>query len=954
MVKEVEVKEETEVKVAEITKVSEDNRDIRVDGKKELDKTLLDPDKFKKNVENIPLELRELHTWCGFYIDSEGYIDKKPISLVDGFGVGTKDIDRLVSFEIAVKALGEGKIAALGVGLTEGCDITCIDIDCHEDYKIEKFEELNKEVLNQFDSYAETSISGRGTHIFIKGRKPQGFKHVDRYGIIEVYDTARFMIITGDIIEGSTRAVVEYQRGIDNLCEKYLPRVEVYTEQISQGQYEVSEEQILGKLAEFKKGKLFLEGQWESVKKWDKKDRAYVKAYSSQSEADFGFCMLLLYVNGNNPQQAEKIFKASKMYRENKKSSGYIKHQVNQATMRVTKVYDWRKITVDKLEEEIDLEEVILENKVNELIESIRRNGFKACNSQKLNKYMTKYILNFGIEFKDMVDTSLGDYDNGANGVRFYYINNNDLVYIHGSKEWLKWTGKFWDRCYDIDLLDYTERVFNNLKHEAYNKAISSLSELDGDIKEVLEKEAEDLFNYASTSKNKRNCLEMIEFSKSYFIKNSNIKFSANINALNLGNGIYDFDKKELVEHSKEYYQTKISKAVYDEEAKSPLWEKTLERLVPSDEIRRYLQKAVGYTISNKSKEKALFILHGTGNNGKTSFINILLKILGDYSVVVQPQTIMENYANKNNGPRPDLLRLRDKRFAAVSESEENDKLGEGLIKSLTGGGYISCRGLHKEPVEFPANFKLWFDTNHKPVVRGTDTAIWSRLKVIPFTVQIPQSEIDTRLGEKLEKELSGILNWCIKGYEMYIEEGLKTPLEMDLIMNEYSEDMSVMDQWWKECIEILSPEKITKNHKCYTSKELYQSYKHWCDYNGEYKWTQRKFTTEMNKKEACKLTKKVNGFIRYLAIELNELGLHCSDRDTMLAAQFATQYNKLVNQEFTKIAKLEKELEEFEEKEDIKVIPIRPKTIAKGNLGFGGEVEKAKNEGIVYYEVKE
>ncbi|TCT15679.1 P4 family phage/plasmid primase-like protein [Natranaerovirga pectinivora] len=899
--------------------------------------TKVNIEKMKRNTANIPTVLKSLNTWVGFCANEEGEIVKKPLSLVDYRGVGTKDTDRLVSFDKAVEALNEEKVVALGVGLTADCDVTCIDIDCHDIEKLEKFEELNKLLLSQFNSYAETSISGKGTHIFIRAKKPEGYKHVDRYGIVEVYDSARFMIVTGDII-GSNQEVVDCQDELNKLCETHLPKLQNENiEFIDQGIYEVSNDDVLEKIKSFKKGKLFLEGNWEEVEKWDKDSRCSIKAYDSQSAADFAFISQILYVNGNNPAQAEEIFKTSKMYRGNKKSTGYVRHQVTQASLRITKVYDWKKVSKEKVEEVVDMEEIILKTREEEFMNSIKIKGLHCFTSKELNKYMTKYIQNFGLDYKNVIDTRLGDYNNSDSGRRFYYINKENLRYIDSSKEWLKWTGKYWSRVYDMDLLEFAEKVFTNLKHEAYNLAISSLNELDSLVKENAEFEAEELFKYTATSRNKRNCLEIIEFSKSHFIREFGDITIEEKNALNLSNGIYDFDKMEFVEHSKKYYQTKISKVEYNQELDCPLWEKTISRLVPSEEVRHYLQKALGYTISGKCNEKALFILQGSGNNGKTLFINTILKILSDYAVIVSPQTVMQNYANKNNGPRPDLLRLRDKRFATVSETEENDKLNEGLIKSLTGGGYISCRGLHKENVEFPSRFKLWFDTNYKPRVTGTDIAIWSRLKIIPFTTQIQKEEMDRELGSKLEKELSGILNWCIEGYKLYVEEGLSEPDEMKLVVEEFAEDMSAMDQWWKECVQLIPPDKIFKNHKCFSSKELYLSYKNWCDFNGEYKWTQRKFTQEMNKKEACKFIKKVNGFVRYLAIQLNELGEHCAEKEGHLALEFATKYNKIVNAQFTQLAKLEKEIKNYEKGKENNVIPITTSTSNK-NVSFGGK----------------
>lgn len=916
---------------------------------------MVNRDKLIAGITNIPKDLRDLKTWVGFHVDDDRKLIKKPLSLIDFKGVGMDDTERLVDFETAVEALKSGKVAALGVGLAAEGDITCIDIDCHEDYKIQKFEELNKQLLEQFNSYAETSISGRGTHIFIKGKKLAGYKHVDRYGIIEVYDRSRFMVVTGDIIEGHNLEMVEYQEELDKLCKRHLISQEQIINTIEQCIYDIDDNKVIEKITEFKKGKLFLEGRWIEVEKFDKENKELIQAYPSQSEADFAFCMLLLYVNGNNPEQAERLFKKSAMWgkdRQAKKSSGYVRHIITEASLRCNKVYDWKKVDYPELDQTVDFEEVLEQQQQNNIIALAQNNLLQFTDNRELDAYMRKYVLNFGIGYKEVIDTSLGDYDTATMGIRFAMINSNDLIYLDKGKEWLKWTGKYWERCYDKELLQFAVKVFIQLKHEAYNLAMQSLYELDASIKYDLEEKSIELFKFASTKKNQRNCLEMIEFSKAYFIQQQehlqiDKLIHSNKNVINLQNGTFDFETMSLLPHNKEFYQTKITQVEYRENEKAPLWEKFLEQILPNDNIRNYLKKAVGYTICSNYKEKCMFIMYGeNGNNGKTTAANIFLKLMGDYGVTIGPNTIMENYSNKNNGPRPDLLRLRDRRFVSVSEAEKNDKLSEGLIKSLTGAGYISCRTLHQEPVEFMTQFKIWLDTNYKPTVQGTDLAIWSRLKIIPFDVRISDKEIDRSLGEKLEKELSGILNWAIEGYSLYKAEGLEVPPEMDILIKEYAEDMSSLDQWFKECVTVLEPAEAKKNHKCYTSKELFQSYKEWCIFNGEYSWTQRKFTQELNKKEPCKETKKVQGYTKYLAVQLNELGQLCYDREAELPVAFANKYNKIIHRIFSDDEakkKIQKEFGADTVRAEIDMQPLPKEQVEKAK-------EILKNAGMTFY----
>jgi len=170
------------------------------------------------NLERVPVALKRIPKWAGFIIKNG---KKTPVSILDMKGVGANDTNRLVSFDKAKEAAENHLVDAIGVSLfDEG--ITCIDIDCHNEEKRELFKKLNTEVLSQFNTYAETSISGTGSHILVKGKKPSGYKHCDRHGIIEVYDCVRFIITTGDVIDGHDTYIAICQEELNALCEKYL------------------------------------------------------------------------------------------------------------------------------------------------------------------------------------------------------------------------------------------------------------------------------------------------------------------------------------------------------------------------------------------------------------------------------------------------------------------------------------------------------------------------------------------------------------------------------------------------------------------------------------------------------------------------------------------------------------------------------------------------------------
>ena len=299
---------------------------------------------IETKIEKIPLFLKRIKGWAGYKLQETG---KKPLSVLDMKGVGPDDKDRLVDFETAVNAFQSGEVDAVGASLS-GEEISCVDLDCHDPALREKYEELKEEILGMFHTYAETSISGLGVHIYVKGKKPEGYKHCDKFGIIEVYDCSRFMIVTGNVVDDDHDTYLAVcQEQLDALCEKYLIKKETYSGLVGKGVYTKTDE-----------------GRWAEIQKQDDAGYDY-QAYPSQSEADFAFASLLLFLNGNNPEQAEKIFLQSGMWSEKrkaKKASGYVQHTIGEASIRCSRVYDWDRLSYTPVEQNLDVDEVLQQN----------------------------------------------------------------------------------------------------------------------------------------------------------------------------------------------------------------------------------------------------------------------------------------------------------------------------------------------------------------------------------------------------------------------------------------------------------------------------------------------------------------------------------------------------------------------------------------------------------------
>ena len=308
----------------------------------------------------------------------------------------------------------------------------------------------------------------------------------------------------------------------------------------------------------------------------------------------------------------------------------------------------------------------------------------------------------------------------------------------------------------------------------------------------------------------------------------------------NCTNGTVNLKNGELVGHNKDNLITKIVEVEYDEGAECPQWIRFLDKIMGEDkDIVDFLKRAVGYSMTGDITERCIFLLHGVGSNGKSTFINTINSLLGDYG---QAASFTSFISKKNNYIPNDIARMQGKRFISSIESEEGTQFSEALIKQLTGGDIITARFLHGEFFDFKPQFKLWLAANHKPTITGTDNAIWTRIKLIPFDVVIPEYEQDKHLTDKLRKEIPGILNWAIEGCLEWQKCGLSVPEGVSLATQDYREEMDVIGCFIKEqCI--VNPMVKVGSH------ELFKEYKVWCEESREKSLTQNKFGRKMTER---------------------------------------------------------------------------------------------------------
>jgi putative DNA primase/helicase len=327
-----------------------------------------------------------------------------------------------------------------------------------------------------------------------------------------------------------------------------------------------------------------------------------------------------------------------------------------------------------------------------------------------------------------------------------------------------------------------------------------------------------------------------------------------------VSNGTVNLKTGELLSHNPEHLITKLAPVTYDSSAQCPKWLEFLSMIMlDRTSLIRFLKRAMGSSLTGITSDKAMFILYGPGgDNGKSTMIEVMEMVLGDYA----RRTPISTFLKQRPGNIPnDIARLRGARFVWAAENDRDVRLAESLIKEMTGGDRMVARFMRGEFFEFVPQFKLWLATNHKPAVRG-DATIWRRLKLIPFDYTIPKDRQKRRheVMAMFREELPGILNWAIEGCLEWQRDGLGEPKEVIKATKEYEAE--------QDTFAIFLEERCIRKPKAkILSLPMYHEYKIWAEEHGETVLSHKIFAALMSERGFKK--RKTEKGIEYSGIEL-------------------------------------------------------------------------------------
>lgn len=745
---------------------------------------------FNDKYSAIPQELKGYKNWVCWqaYPDPKSHsgISKKPINPRTGGFAMPNNSDTWSDFETAVRE--SAKYSGIGFMFSNspffGVDLDDMPNDI-QDYQNGGTDNIISEFVNTLQSYTEFSQSKTGVHIICKGTLPEGRRKAKNdSGGFEMYENGRFFVVTGNYCS-EYGYINDCTESVKPLHSKYLgktaepkPNRQNITVNLN------SVDDIVRAACSAKNGSLF-----KALYSGD------FSAYSSQSEADMAFCNMLAFWCGCDAEKMDAIFRQSGLMRDkwDRKQSG--------TTYGV--------ITLQK--------------------------AISGCSQTYNPKKQNDYSISIGngkvIQTVDEEKMRAYTFDDMGNAERFVDLFGENVRYCYTEKKWYFYNSMRWSVDNLGVILRMADKCVEAMKAEA-KLYLQADEESGGDMAKAFEKHMKS----SRSNKSKKAMLNEIE----HHLPILPIQMDRYKMALNTPSGIINLKNGDVKAHNPEYYFTKITSVDCAEAADCPRWLAFLDDIFAGDkDLIRYIQKAVGYSLTGSTAEQCAFFLYGTGRNGKSTFIDVIRDVFGDYAANIQPETIMVK-SSQSNAINSDIARLKGARLVTSVEPNEGVRLNEGLLKQLTGDDTVTARKLYSEEFEFKPEFKLWMATNHKPIIRGTDTGIWRRIHMIPFNVQIPEDKIDKNLTHKLKAEMTAIFKWCIDGCILWQKEGLKMPSAVLQTVREYRREMDVISAFIED--------KCTLEGTVQASM-LYAAYVSWADSNNEYCMSNTKFSTEIAKR---------------------------------------------------------------------------------------------------------
>jgi len=737
--------------------------------------------------DRLPDELKKLDRWVNWRFEERNNKPTKvPINPMNGGRAMSNNPATWGTFEDAVKnAYTEGN---KGIGfMFSGDGILGVDIDHCKDTETGALTDEAKDIINTVDSYTEFSQSGEGIHIICYGKLPAGGRR--RKGNVETYEVGRYFIMTGNALDDGHADIEERTQELALIHDKYLAASKPSKKSTPAAQsvpLDISESELIDKACNAKNGYLFkslMDGTWTSN-------------YTSQSEADMAIANILAFWTGKNESMMDSIIRKSSLYRdkwdERHGAVSYGLGTIRKAIADVTEVYTpgRQKIKTDTAAPpEIDL-------------------GYDKMYGPVVAEPITHSLL----EGEDTTS------DLGRSKV-FAKKYKDILRWCADMRTWLIWNGKQWQPDKILQHMQMAKKVVEEMIDEAAKNIYKATGE-------DQVKRAKQIFADTVKAKSERCIKSMIELAKDE-IPITAAQLNCDPFLLNCKNGVVNLKTGKLMPHDPALFISKMSGASFMPEIKFNKFAEFLRDITGDDaELAEYFQQVCGMAAIGKVFYEGMCIFYGYGRNGKSTFLNLISKIFGDYAGSINVEMLM----NQKDGRQVvGGVSVEGKRFVSAMEPEEGRRLSAAMLKKLASTDLVTERQLYKDERTFEPSHTLIMATNHLPKIGSTDAGTWRRIAVVPFKAVFDgKKEIKDYAGVLYDSDADAILSWIVEGAKKYIANGcnIVPPKVVQDATSQYRNEEDWIGNFLQECCEMGVYEQ--------SGGELFDAYRNWCEQNNE------------------------------------------------------------------------------------------------------------------------
>ena len=761
------------------------------------------------NFVNIPDALKQNASFCVWKMEKRsGRPTKVPYNPRTGALAKTNDPSTFADFNTAMKAYAIGGWDGVGYRVSEGIGAIDIDHCIREDGSLN---DVAASILGIFSTaYFERSPSGTGLRGFFQLSpdfvydKTVYYINNRKHGL-EVYlpgTTNRFVTVTGDMFrEGMvSRDDNALQTALDSFMKRTTRTSTAFKG--SPVSY-FTDGQVIKHASESKSGDKFTmlyEGKWE-------------EGYDSQSDADMAFVSMLCFWCGCVEEQIDRIFRSSGLMRDKwDRMTGeatYGQITIRNAISSCSEIY--RPVAVLPDEDDVFLDFTDLDaDTIQEERDRRERDGYTFTPDYR---YLSTTV-------EELVPHTNPRYESFqiGNGRMFVDFFRSIILMNDTRGRWYIYDGRVWrPDQHDIKIAEMAKDFRDALlsfapsitAEDTRNRFLSRVDKLDQrKYRDLMVKDA---------GSDPAVTVDMSAFDRDKFL-------------FNCHNGTINLLTGEFKAHDPADMLTKMTEVDYVPDAVCERWLTFMDEVMEGDKERiKYLQKAIGYAMSGDTRLECMFILYGaTSRNGKGTTMETVLRILGEYGRTAKPDMLSKKGFADSSGPSEDVARLNGARMVNVSEPEKSMQIDASLTKQMTGNNILTARFLRENSFEFKPQFKLFIDTNHLPQISDMTLFESDRIKIIPFNRHFTAEERDIDLKSFFAKpeNLSGILNWCLEGFKLYMQEGLDMPDSVENATTEYRQQSDRIMMFTSQCVKQKRGQELR-------ASAVYTRYKDWCAENG-------------------------------------------------------------------------------------------------------------------------